>query len=80
MTPFLAADVARCRPGCATQRATCGRFLAPLPAVGGSIVDGEKAWPTQPYCGGYMPASECTAPAAGEARRVHPPLLGGGGA
>lgn len=76
MTPWLPADVARCRPGCATLGPTCGRLHAPLPPAGGGMVDGTKQWPARwvgERCGGYIPISECTPPAA-PARRVHPPL------
>lgn len=75
MKPWLPADVARCRPGCASvQRETCGRFLAALPQSGGSVVDGVKCFAQAGgSCSGYMPASRCTVPPP-PPRPRHPPL------
>lgn len=72
MKPWLPADVARCRPGCAARRDTCGRFLAPLPKANASVVDGAQLHPYM-ACPLYIAASTCTPPAA-PARRVHPRL------
>lgn len=71
MTPYLANDEARCRPGCVDRRDTCGRFLAPLPTRGACIVDGAQQQLQWVACPLYIAASQCVPPVV-DTRRVHP--------
>lgn len=82
---WLAADVARCEPGPTPwcHRATCARYLAPIPAHGGIVADLNAQRPAPGLfwrCMHYLSAEQAigagpqTAP-----RRVLPPIGSSGG-
>lgn len=78
---WLAADVTRCEPSTLPlcERGTCARYLAPVPAYGGSLADfniSRHIYSTP--CTMWLSAQAARPDPAPPARRVHPPLGGGG--